>query len=361
MRPDEVAPRLLPWFDEHGRSLPWRGCADPYRIWVSEVMLQQTRVDVVIPYYHRFLARFPDLHALAGADEEEVLAAWSGLGFYRRARNLYDGAQQVVAEHGGEVPRSPAALGAIKGIGRYTSGAILSAAWDDPVPILDGNVIRVLSRLFRVDGAPDRAATLRELWGLAEAVLPADRPGDFNQALMDLGATVCKPTRPACAACPLARHCEAHAAGDAEDYPRPKRAQKVTFERRVALRIDGPDGRFLLERRPADGLLGGLWELPARTVPQGATTERVLRALEHDLRHVAACVADPVEVGRVDHRFSHRRWTVQVFRAACRGLTRGAADGPERRWVGAEELPELGLPTVSRKALDVSACNPVLR
>jgi len=321
-------------------------------------MLQQTRVDVVIPYYHRFLERFPDVDALAAADEEEVLAAWSGLGFYRRARNLYAGARQVLAEHGGEVPRDPAALGAIKGIGRYTLGAILSAAWNDPLPILDGNVIRVMSRLFRVDGAPDRAVTLRELWGLAEATLPQDRPGDFNQALMDLGATVCKPTRPTCGSYPLAGLCEAHLAGDMEDYPRPKRRQKLSFEQRVALRVELPDGRFLLERRAADGLLGGLWELPGAGLTEGAEPSPVARSLAAQLSRHAASIAEPRPVGKVEHRFSHRHWTVHVFATTSRAPRPGAADGPERRWVAPEELPELGLPTVSRRAIDVSARDP---
>lgn len=338
----------------HGRTLPWRGCGDPYRIWVSEVMLQQTRVDVVIPYYHRFLERFPDLETLAGADEEDVLAAWSGLGFYRRARNLYAGAQQVLEKHGGLVPRDPAALGAIKGIGRYTLGAILSAAWNDPLPILDGNVIRVMSRLFRLDGAPDRAVTLRELWGLAEASLPAHRPGDFNQALMDLGATVCTPTRPSCGSCPLAGLCEAHLAGDMEDYPRPKRRQKLRFEHRVALRVERPDGRFLLERRPADGLLGGLWELPARTLSEGALPDSVARALAVELDRSVQGLDEPRAVGRVEHRFSHRHWTVHVFMTTCGAPRRAIADGPERRWVGSDELLDLGLPTVSRRAIDIS-------
>ena len=355
--PAAVAPRLLPWFDAHGRSLPWRGCGDAYRIWVSEIMLQQTRVDVVIPYYHRFLERFPDVASLAEADPDDVLAAWSGLGFYRRARNLHAGAQQVMAEHAGCVPRDPTALGAIRGIGRYTLGAILSAAWNDPLPILDGNVIRVLSRVFHVSGPPDRAATLKVLWGLAEQVLPSARCGDLNQALMDLGATVCKPTGPRCGSCPLADICAARAAGDAEDLPHPKRRQTVRFEHRIALRLDAPRGLFLLERRPADGLLADMWELPGCTIGdegQGrGAAEDLLVSLPLD-------ASDLAEAGRVEHRFSHRHWSVMVFQAS---VSRAAPPppGPERRWVGSDELSELGLPTVSRKAIDVSACNATLR
>lgn len=317
-------------------------------------MLQQTRVSVVIPYYHRFLERFPTVQALAAADEDDVLAAWSGLGFYRRARNLHAGAREMVAEHGGVVPRDPTTLLSIKGIGRYTVGAVLSAAFDQRLPILDGNVIRVLSRLFRVDGAPDRAATLSELWRLAEAVLPAQRPGDFNQALMDLGATVCKPAGPLCDRCPLAEICAGRRAGDADAFPRPKRKQSVTFEVRAAVRLDLPDGRFLLERRAGRGLLGGLWELPAVTVPDGGAPEDRARALLRELKRRHGVAVEPLtHQGTTEHRFSHRHWTTWVFRAPARPEALSDSDAPERRWVHAGELEDLGVPTVSRKALEL--------
>lgn len=356
--PAEVAPRLLPWFDSVGRELPWRGCGDPYRIWVSEIMCQQTRISVVIPYYHRFLERFPTVHALAAAEEDDVLAAWSGLGFYRRARNLHAGARQVVEQYGGVVPEDPAVLGAIKGIGRYTVGAILSAAHDQRLPILDGNVIRVLSRFFRVDGPPDRAATQKTLWRLAEEVLPHERPGDFNQALMDLGALVCKPSGPTCDTCPLADRCLGLVHGDAESFPRPGRKQTVTFVVRAALRLVRPDGRLLLERRPDRGLLPNLWELPAAVVPDAASPEASARAL---LRKVSRAHGLPpslvdhlVPAGPTEHRFSHRHWTTWVFDVAC-PLPSSATESrkPERRWVHPSELPDLGLPTASRKAIDL--------
>lgn len=356
--PAEVAPRLLPWFDAEGRTLPWRGCGDPYRIWVSEIMCQQTRISVVIPYYHRFLERFPTVEALAAAEEDDVLAAWSGLGFYRRARNLHAGARQVVEDFGGVVPEDPDALGAIKGIGRYTVGAILSAAHDQRLPILDGNVIRVLSRFFRVDGPPDRAATQKTLWRLAAEVLPEERPGDFNQALMDLGAMVCKPSGPRCDVCPLAERCHGLAHGDAESFPRPGRKQTVTFVVRAALRLLRPDGRLLLERRPDRGLLPSLWEMPATVVPEGGDPADAARAL---LRSIARAHGLPrdlgahlVPAGAAEHRFSHRHWTTWVYDVAAPLPTAaGESTKPERRWVDPGELADLGLPTASRKAIDL--------
>ncbi len=321
-------------------------------------MLQQTRVSVVIPYYERFLAQFPTVVALAVAEEDDVLAAWSGLGFYRRARNLHAGARQIVEQFGGELPRDPAALGSIKGIGRYTLGAILSAAHDMKLPILDGNVIRVLSRLFRVDGAPDRAATQKVLWGLAEAVLPDDRPGDFNQALMDLGATVCTPSGPDCGACPLADVCRGLAAGDAESFPRPGRQQTVGFVVRAAVRLVGRDGRVLLERRPNRGLLPRMWELPAVIVPDGDHPLHHARDLAASLRRPLGLPRELPDrlrsVGVSEHRFSHRHWTTHVFEATADPPAVAAeARDPERRWIGPGEWDSVGLPTASRKAIEL--------
>ena len=328
-------------------------------------MLQQTRVSVVIPYYERFLARFPTVHALAAAEEDDILAAWSGLGFYRRARNLHAGARQMVEQFGGEVPRDPTDLGSIKGIGRYTVGAILSHAHDMRLPILDGNVIRVLSRLFRVDGAPDRAATQKVLWRLAEEVLPALRPGDFNQALMDLGATVCKPSGPRCEVCPLTKVCAGLAAGDAESFPRPGRKQNVTFVVRVAVRLQLDDGRILLERRPGRGLLPSLWELPAGVVHDGESPGSRARALATQLARACAlndALPDElVPVGVSEHRFSHRHWSTHVFEASARApLAARETTRPERRWYARSELEDLGLPTASRKTIDLTR-NVLLR
>ncbi len=336
--PAAIAAPLLAWYDRHGRDLPWRRTKDPYRIWVSEIMLQQTRVETVKPYYARFLERYPTVHALADADDEEVRASWAGLGFYRRARHLHAAAKAVSAA-GGEVPTSVEGILQLPGVGRYTAGAILSSAHDAKVPILDGNVIRVLSRLFRVEGPPDKAAVQRRLWGLAEEVLPDRRPGDFNQAQMDLGATVCTPVGPTCGACPLAEVCATGPSGDAEDYPSPGRRQKVKFITRVALRIDDGD-RFLLRRRPAEGLLGSLWTLPA------VETEPTIEAVE-ELAGSFGCRDRPTFAHVAEHRFSHRHWTTHVYVVSAAGAV--ASDGD--RWVTEADLDGMGVPTAARREL----------
>jgi A/G-specific adenine glycosylase len=341
-----IAAPLLAWYDVSGRSLPWRGIGDPYRIWVSELMLQQTRVDTVLRHYDRFLERFGDLETLAAAELDEVLAAWSGLGYYRRARNLHAGAQRIVDELGGVFPREPELLATLPGVGRYTVGAILSSTFDAKLPILDGNVVRVLSRLFEVEGAADRAPVKRRLWALAEAVLPDRRPGDFNQALMDLGATVCLPRTPDCDACPLAEHCAAKADGRQLELPAAPRRTKVRHVDRVAVLLLGGDSRFEVVRRPPTGLLAGLWELPSAELDAGGSPAAV----------AASLAGVEVEArGIVEHRFSHRHWTVHVFagRSDGRATARDGQDASRRR-VTVDELGDLGLPTVSRKAIEVA-------
>jgi len=350
-RPDSIAKPLLAWYGREGRTLPWRDIDDPYRILVSEIMLQQTRVTTVLRYYPAFLERFPTLADLAAADQEDVLAAWSGLGFYRRARNLHACARQVVDRYDGEVPRDPEELGSLPGIGRYTVGAILSSAHNARLPILDGNVIRVLTRLFRIPGDPGTAAVSRRLWQLATDVLPQNRPGDFNQALMDLGATVCKPIAPLCEQCPLAGLCAVRAAGNAEDFPNAGRRTKVTFVQRVALFLEKQDGSFLLVRRPADGLLAGMWELPGRELGDGEAPERLASILCGEF----GLTIRPDLVVTSEHRFSHRHWTTRVYRARVEDECSGPADASHwsegLRWTCAGDLEKLAVPEASRKTL----------
>ncbi len=263
-QPAEFAAALLVWFDEHGRkNLPWQRPATPYRVWVSEIMLQQTQVTVVIPYFERFMARFPDLAALAQADLDAVLHLWSGLGYYARARNLHKAARLVQAEHGGELPRDMTALEALPGIGRSTAGAIRSLAHGEREPILDGNCKRVLARCFAVPGWPGRSDVLAALWQLAEVLTPDTRVAAYNQAMMDLGATLCTRTQPACGRCPLAAHCSALHRGAQRDFPAPKPKRESPVRRTQLLLAVTPDGRLLLERRPPAGVWGGLWVPPA--------------------------------------------------------------------------------------------------
>jgi A/G-specific adenine glycosylase len=261
--PEAFAGLVLTWFDEHGRrNLPWQREPTAYRVWVSEIMLQQTQVGTVIPYFDRFVKRFPDLPALARASLDEVLQHWSGLGYYARARNLHRLARELDARYGGVFPRTLEEVQALPGIGRSTAGAILSLAFGLRHPILDGNVKRLLARVFAVPGWPGAAAVQKRLWELAERYTPRERVAHYNQAVMDLGASVCTRGTPGCAICPLSRECLAHAQGLQQliPAPRPRRAQPVRNTHLLVLRTEG--GELLLERRPPSGIWGGLWSFP---------------------------------------------------------------------------------------------------
>ncbi len=320
-----VRDAILRWYDANKRDLPWRRTRDPYAIWVSEVMLQQTTVATVIPYWERFLGRFPDVAALAAAPEEEVLRAWSGLGYYRRARDLRRAAAAVVAAGGAALPRSVEALRALPGIGPYTAAAIASIAHGAPVPVVDGNVERVLARLFAIDGDPKRGAARAEVARRAHDLLSADRPGDWNQALMELGATVCTPRAPLCAACPAAAACAAHARGAELSYPSAAPARATVGVLRGAAFVRGRDGRVLLARVRDGRPNAGLWELPAVTLAPAVAGRAVAgravagRAVaEAEIAEAAAEALgaqlglrlDGVEVfGRVRHAITHHRIT----------------------------------------------------
>jgi A/G-specific adenine glycosylase len=292
------ASRLLAWFDAHGRhDLPWSVERTPYSVWVSEIMLQQTQVGTVIPFYERFMARFPTVSALAAAPLDDVLALWSGLGYYARARNLWRAARAVMAEHGGRLPQTFEVLHALPGIGRSTAGAILAQAYGVRLPILDGNVKRVLARYHAVAGWPGSLSVANELWRHAEEHTPHARVADYTQAIMDLGAMLCTRARPACTVCPLATGCAACRAGTQAQYPAP-RPKRVRAQRRVAvLVVQDTEGRVLLERRPAQGIWGGLYSLPelssedsprawcARALGAEVAVERVLATIAHAFTH----------------------------------------------------------------------------
>ncbi len=252
---------LLSWYRKHRRDLPWRRTSDPYKIWVSEIMLQQTTVETVIPYYEKFLKRFPTVRSLAKAPEEEVLGQWSGLGYYSRARNLRNAAARVTEGFKGKIPKLPEDLQTLPGIGRYTAGAIASIAFGVRAPIVDGNVIRVLSRIFALQQDPKTTEGQKIFWKKAEEVLPQKDCGDFNQALMELGATTCLPTRPLCLFCPVSKVCQAGKEGSAEEYPKGKK--KVVYQEvRMTAAVVRQDEKILMIRRPDKGLLKGMWEVP---------------------------------------------------------------------------------------------------
>lgn len=345
MQPDNFRAAVLAWFDQHGRKhLPWQQGRDPYRVWVSEIMLQQTQVATVIPYFERFIARFPDIGALAAGTPDEVAALWAGLGYYARARNLHRAAQQLAEQHGGALPADLDAIAALPGIGRSTAGAILSLGFGLRAPILDGNVKRVLCRYAGLEGWPGAPDVQKELWQLSEALTPAARVADYNQAMMDLGATVCLQRAPACGACPLRDDCEARRQNltAAIPAPRPKREQPVRQCHMLVLR-DG-EGQIYLERRPPSGIWGGLWSLPE--FDSFGDLERW-------------CAARGVELARLErlaprrHTFTHFRLDyVPVLGRAASALP-GVADDSGRGWFQLGAAPGLPAP-VARLLQDIA-------
>lgn len=346
--PSALASPLVAWFHAHARDLPWRSeSRDPYRVWVSEIMLQQTQVTTVTRYYEPFLARFPTVHALAQASEDEVLAAWQGLGFYRRARNLHRAAQEVVEKHEGAVPRDAETLQTLPGLGRYTVGAILSLVDDKRLPILDGNVARVLARVFRVSGPPQKGPTQRRLWALAEETLPETGSGAYNEALMELGALVCRPLNPACPRCPLRDHCAANAAGDQAAYPEPKPQSPVPLVERSAISIRR-EGKVLLRQRPTSGLLARMWELPAIELEAGQDPHALAGALAREL----GAKGQLSYRGASEHRFSHRLWTTHVFSCETRAAAAGSGEG--LAWVDPAQAKDYAIPTAAKKTLTLA-------
>lgn len=331
--------KLLCWYDEAGRDLPWRHTRDPYAVWVSEVMLQQTRVETVIPYYERFLESFPTARALAEADEDTVLSHWSGLGYYRRARLLHQGVREVVAEYGGEVPEDADARRALPGVGRYTAGAIGSIAFDKEEPVVDGNVTRVLARLLRIKTPIGSSATTNKLWEEAARLVPGERPGDLNQALMELGATVCTPKQPRCESCPVAERCEGLAHGEVEALPvaRARKARKNVKLVAVVPTCGRGATREVWLVKGDQNLFGGLWGVPmADESPQAVLREAGLQAR-----------LDTDPVGEIEHILTHRRLQISVYRApAARG-----EESPARRKFTATNLTQVGTSTLTQKLL----------
>jgi A/G-specific adenine glycosylase len=329
---------LLRWYDASARDLPWRRTRDPYAIWVSEVMLQQTRVETVLRYYERFLARFPDPRALAQAEEDDVLSLWSGLGYYRRARLLHAGVREVVARHQGLVPADASSRRALPGVGRYTAGAIGSIAFDREEPIVDGNVARVLARLRGVETPLGAKETDARLWSEAERLVRGERPGDLNQALMELGATVCTP-RPRCGDCPVRSGCVALASDRVELLPVPKARRAARLVELVAVIASDRDDLLLVKSEAA--LFGGLWGVPMHEGRGIAAARRALDAAGIE----GALASRPA--ARIEHVLTHRRLDVRVFVADG---VRAASGSPARR-VSSGALGSLGVSTLTRKIL----------
>jgi A/G-specific adenine glycosylase len=346
--PIPYAHRLLAWFDQHGRhDLPWQHPRTPYRVWLSEIMLQQTQVATVIPYFLRFIERFPSLPDLATASTDEVMAHWAGLGYYARARNLHAAAKTCFEHHGGDLPHDFEALHALPGIGRSTAAAILSQAWNDRFPILDGNVKRVLARYHGITGWPGLPAIEKQLWAQAETHVehvPAGRMADYTQAQMDFGATLCTRAKPACVLCPLQDSCIARREGQVEALPTPKPGKQLPEREATALLLENNAGELLLQRRPPTGIWASLWTLPQADTDAGLR-EWFAREIKGDYE---AAEALPLIV----HTFSHYRLYLQPLRLRKVAPRDAVRDNDDLRWVARADLVTLGLPAPIRKLLD---------
>ncbi len=340
-----IARRLLPWFRRHRRDLPWRRTTDPYAIWISEAMLQQTQVATVIPYYERFMGRFPTVQALAAAGLDDVLRMWSGLGYYARGRNLHAAAKAVVDNFGGELPSDVASLRTLPGVGAYTAGAVASIAFGKRAAVVDGNVARVIARLFAIREDVREPGTRRRIWELAEAMLPSRACGDFNQALMELGATVCTPSGPACLVCPLRNGCRANLLGATDVIPPAAVRAAVRAEVHVVVAMEC-GGLWLFVRRPEDGLWGGLWELPSALAEPG--NERTIAGQLARRLSGAAVSISPNAFVRLEQQLTHRRITFVGF--TCRSKSRRKIENGQ--WRSLNKVDDLGFSRAMRRVLD---------
>lgn len=344
----ELAQSLLAWYDRQGRDLPWRNTQDPYKIWISEIMLQQTQVKTVIPYYQRWLQTFPSLNDLARANLQQVLKAWEGLGYYSRARNLHRTAQIIVREHQGIFPTEISAVTKLPGIGRTTAGGILSAAFNQPASILDGNVKRVLARLIALPIPPAKALT--PLWHLSDTLLDLEHPRHYNQALMDLGATICTPKNPVCLLCPWQSYCLAYSQGTQNEIPMRTPSTPLPHKQIGVAVIRNEAQQILIDRRKAEGLLGGLWEFPGGKIEPRETVEACIK------REIKEELDIDIEVGEhlisIDHAYTHFRITLHVH--YCRHLS-GEPQTIECdaiRWVTLDEIDQYPFPKANTKIIE---------
>ncbi|MCK5861026.1 MAG: A/G-specific adenine glycosylase [Candidatus Hydrogenedentes bacterium] len=339
---------LLQWFSEEARDLPWRRSKDPYHIYLSEIILQQTRVAQGLPYFERFLTCFPTIETLAQADEHAVLKAWEGLGYYTRARNMHRTAGIIVEQYQGHFPDSPELLQLLPGIGKYTAGAIASIAFNKPVPVLDGNVKRVLARLDAIQDSIDTSSTEKLLWLRAGALTPSKKPGDFNQAMMELGARICVPKSPICDACPVQKHCEGYAQESQHKLPK-RTPKKAVPHHEVVIAAIYKDGKYLIGKRPSEGFLGGLWEFPGGKIKSGEnTTDALLRKCREELG-ITICVGGLVSI--VKHAYTHFKVTLNVYRCTLVSGKIKPKFHTELHWVSPEEFEKFVFPKGNHKFL----------
>jgi len=347
-RKGAIRRNLLRWYHANARDLPWRRTRDPYAVWLSEILLQQTRVDQGLPYYERFLTQFPTVKSLASANEHAVLKAWEGLGYYSRARNLHKAARIVAIDRKGEFPKNAEAWQALPGVGRYTAGAIASIVYGEAVPVLDGNVIRVLTRLFDIDACSDQPSVRDQLWELAGELVPESDPGDFNQAMMELGASVCAPRNPSCSDCPLENSCLSLRAGTQLSRP-VRKAKKTVPHKEMVLGAIVKRGRILIAKRPSKGLLGGLWELPGGEVNPGESHAKALK------RCLKSSIGIRVKTGgliaSVDHAYSHFRVTLNVYQCELTSGDPTPNEHDDLKWMTRARLEEFAFPKAHHKFL----------
>ncbi|GAB6085416.1 A/G-specific adenine glycosylase [Alkaliphilus crotonatoxidans] len=340
---------LLLWFKENKRDVPWRKTKNPYFIWVSEIMLQQTRVETVIDYYQRFIEHFPTVQALAEATEEEVLKRWEGLGYYSRGRNLHRAAQKIVQEHGGKLPDQLGDLLKLPGIGDYTAGAIMSIAFNQAIPAVDGNVLRVFSRLACIEGDILDKTTVQEIRQLAAEVMPKENCGDYSEALMELGALICIPQGPKCHQCPVQGHCEAYRAGKQQDLPIRINKTKVKRLNKVVLWLEYED-KVLVKKNPQEGLLAGLWVLPTLETSQVMNEAQSLSGLEQYFPGITGVCHQ----GKTTHIFTHQRWEIDII-SAHSSAADISIEKEGYQWITKNKVRELPLPTLYRKIINTLA------
>jgi len=340
----KFADALLQWFVVHGRhDLPWQLDKTAYRVWLSEIMLQQTQVATVIPYYQRFLQSFPTIKSLADADIDTVLQHWQGLGYYARARNLHRAAQIIRDQHGGEFPVELDAVLDLPGVGRSTAGAILTFAYGQSWPILDGNVKRVLARCFQVEGWYGQSTTMQQLWQLAEQVTPIQHTDDFNQGMMDLGATVCLKSKPKCEVCPLSSHCQSFQQNTQKDYPQ-KKPVKIKPHKQTWMLLHRYEDQVLLYRRPPTGIWGGLWSLPE------AANQTEIKSWQK-INRVTQVPPSSISENLIRHQFTHYSLDISVAEFTLERLPEKIADNENMKFVAFDNIAEFGLPTPVRKIL----------
>lgn len=343
-----VRSNLLAWYHSSQRDLPWRRSNDPYAVWVSEVMLQQTQVRTVIPYFERFLERFPSASVLSNASEHDVIKAWEGLGYYARVRNLHRAARTVVGEHGGMIPDDPAVFRRLPGVGEYICAAVQSIAFGRPLAAVDGNVKRVLSRLFAIDEPVNRTSSRPKFNELARALLDPEAPGTFNEAMMELGALVCRPSSPSCEECPIETHCEANLQSAQDRFPVKERKKPVPTHRVAVGVVVGRSGKMLITKRPAEGLLGGLWEFPGGKIHDNETPEE---AVVREIKEEAGLDVEVTGfVAKVKHAYSHFKVDLEVYRCRPTDSTPVALNGPtDHRWIVREEVGDYAFPKANHK------------